>query len=83
MAPPGPNRVKLTKIFCHACFQCKIEFKSGFVFFNFWISGLLTYRKSETQERQNDRKTDNKRERLNNKKMERERECMTTRRNLK
>ena len=44
MAPPGPNRVKLTKIFCHACFQCKIEFKSGFVFFNFWISGLLTYR---------------------------------------
>ena len=68
MAPTGPNRVKLTKIFCHACFQCKIEFKSGFVFFNF------TYRKSETQERQNDRKTDNKRERLNNKKMERERE---------
>ena len=74
MAPPGPNRVKLTKIFYHACFQCKIEFRSGFVFFNFWISGLLTYRKSETQERQNDRKTDNKRERLNNKKMERERE---------
>ena len=72
--PTGPNRVKLTKIFCHACFQCKIEFKSGFVFFNFWISGLLTYRKSETQERQNDRKTDNKRERLNNKKMERESE---------
>ena len=73
MAPPGPNRVKLTKMFCHPCFQCKIEFKSGFVFFNFWISGLLTYRKSETQEGQNDRKTDDKRERLNNKKMERER----------